>query len=352
MPQRAFHRGSFGFLSRNSAPFHRSRMKILLTGAAGFIGSHLTERLLAEGHRVVGIDNFDAFYSPRTKRANLLSSLGHPSFRLVECDIRDPELGLRAGESYDVLIHLAAKAGVRPSMLDPADYWSVNIDGTRNLLGLAQGWGIRRVVLASSSSVYGENPRLPWNELDTDLIPVSPYAATKLECERLGADFALQTGIDTISLRLFTVFGPRQRPDLAIHKFARRMLSGEPIEIYGDGSSMRDYTYVDDVIDGIVSAVDHRQEGFDLVNLGSDRPVSLRDLIRELEQVLQTEARIRWLPFQPGDLPRTWADISRARHLLGYSPRTSLQEGLERFARWLGSATEVVPDPTTPIVPT
>lgn len=247
-----------------------------MTGGAGFIGSHLVDRLLAEGWRVTVVDNFDPFYDPAIKRKNIESHLAHPNYRLVEVDIRDLE-GLRARLSgdYDVIVHLAAKAGVRSSIQDPVGYQEVNVGGTQNLLELAREWGVKQVVFASSSSVYGVNPNVPWREDDHVLLPISPYASTKVTGELLGHVYSHLYGIRFIALRFFTVYGPRQRPDLSIHKFARRMLRREPIPIYGDGSARRDYTYVDDVIEGVRRAMDYTATPYEVINLGNNETVSV-----------------------------------------------------------------------------
>lgn len=307
-----------------------------MTGGAGFIGSHLVDRLLAEGWRVTVVDNFDPFYDPAIKRKNIESHLAHPNYRLVEVDIRDLK-GLRARLSgdYDVIVHLAAKAGVRPSIKDPVGYHEVNVGGTQNLLELAREWGVGQFVFASSSSVYGVNPNVPWREDDHVLLPISPYASTKVSGELLGHVYSHLYGIRFIALRFFTVYGPRQRPDLAIHKFARLMLAGEPVPIYGDGSARRDYTYVDDVIEGILRAMDYTTTRYEVINLGNNETVGVLEMVRALEEVLGVTARLEFLPAQPGDVPETWADMDKAQRLLGFRPRTAFREGLKRFAEWV-----------------
>jgi UDP-glucuronate 4-epimerase len=313
--------------------------RALITGGAGFIGSHVVDLLLGEGWEVTVVDNFDPFYDPQIKRQNIARHLSHPNYRLVEVDIRDLE-ALRkylAGE-YDVIVHLAAKAGVRSSVLDPVSYYEVNVRGTLNLLELAKEWGVRQFVFASSSSVYGANPNLPWREDDPLLLPVSPYGATKLAGEVLGRVYSRLYGIRFIALRIFTAYGPRQRPDLAIHKFARLMLEGKPVPIYGDGSACRDYTYIDDLVLGIRAAMDYEGAPFEVFNLGSGRPITVLEVVRSLEKVLGIKARIEHLPLPAGDVPYTCANVERAARLLGYIPKTPFGEGLIRFVKSLNHA--------------
>jgi UDP-glucuronate 4-epimerase len=310
----------------------------LVTGGAGFIGSHVVDLLLAEGWRVTVVDNFDPFYARRLKLENVAPHREHTGYRLAEIDIRDAEAldaGLR--DDYDVIVHLAAKAGVRPSIEDPLAYQAVNVLGTQHLLEFARRRGIGQFVFASSSSVYGVNPRVPWTETEP-LLPISPYASTKLSGEMLGHVYAHLYGMRFVALRLFTVYGPRQRPDLAIRKFATRMLRGEPVQLYGTGETRRDYTFVADTVRGIVAAVDYDASDYELINLGNNHAVSLVELVRALERVLGTTARIEWLPDQPGDVPQTWADVSKAERLLGYAPATPLDDGLRAVADWLAAA--------------
>ncbi|MBC7084645.1 MAG: GDP-mannose 4,6-dehydratase [Firmicutes bacterium] len=313
-------------------------MRALVTGGAGFIGSHLVDRLLAEGWKVTVVDNFDTFYDPQMKRRNIEQHLGNSSFELIEADIRDMEtMRLELSGDYDVVVHLAAKAGVRPSIQDPVGYQEVNVRGTQNMLELARVWGVEQFVFASSSSVYGINPNVPWREDDCVLLPISPYAATKVACELLGHVYSHLYGIRFIALRFFTVYGPRQRPDLAIHKFARMMLQGKAIPIYGDGSSRRDYTYVDDVIEGVRRAMEYKATPYEIINLGNNRTVELLELVHALEEVLGVRAQIRHMPEQLGDVPQTWADVGKAERLLGYRPKTQLGDGLRRFVAWLSA---------------
>lgn len=308
----------------------------LVTGGAGFIGSHLVDRLLAEGWWVTVVDNFDPFYDSAIKRRNVKTHLDYARYTLVEADIRDLDcLRARLSGEYDVIVHLAAKAGVRPSLQRPLEYQDVNVRGTLNLLELAREWGVRQFVFASSSSVYGINPQVPWREDDSVLRPISPYAATKLAGELLGHVYSHVYGVRFIALRFFTVYGPRQRPDLAIHKFARKILNGEPVPIYGNGSSRRDYTYIEDIIEGVRRAMDYTATPFEVINLGNCQTVSVLEMVRALEDALGVKAKLEWLPSQPGDVPQTWADIAKAERLLGFRPQTSFQEGIRLFARWL-----------------
>jgi UDP-glucuronate 4-epimerase len=310
-------------------------MKALVTGAAGFIGSHLTERLLGDGLTVVGIDNFDEFYDPRVKRRNMAGFLSHPRFQLVEADIRDQAAMEKAiGDDVDVVVHLAARAGVRPSIAEPMLYTDVNIHGTVVLLEIARQRNVSRFVFASSSSVYGNNSKVPFSEDDNVDFPISPYAATKKAGELICHTYHHLYGIAVNCLRFFTVYGPRQRPDLAIHKFARLIEEGRPVPIYGDGTMMRDFTYIDDIINGVVAAMD-RCTGYEIYNLGESQPISVNDLIVALEQALGKKAIKQHLPLQPGDVDRTYADVTKAETYLGYKPSTDIQIGLARFVTWL-----------------
>jgi len=309
---------------------------VLITGGAGFIGSHLVDQLVSEGCRVTVVDNFDPWYEPAVKRANLSGCLTRTNFRLVNVDIRDlTALRQQAVAPYDVIVHLAAKAGVRPSIVDPLAYLEVNVRGTQNLLELAREWGVRHFVFASSSSVYGVNPEVPWREDNHVLEPISPYASTKISGELLGHVYSHLYGIRFIALRFFTVFGPRQRPDLAIHKFARLMLQGKPVPFFGDGSTRRDYTFIDDILFGIRAAMDFAGSRYEVINLGNNHTVSLAEMVCGLEEVLGMRAELDHQAEQPGDVPQTWADLAKARELLGYEPRIEFREGLRRFADWL-----------------
>lgn len=310
--------------------------RVLVTGAAGFIGSTLVDRLLAEGREVVGLDVFDPFYPEAEKQRNLADASASPRFALERADIRDAaalDRVMRAG-GFEGVVHLAALAGVRPSLERPARYADVNVHGTACVLEAAQRRGIRRVVFASSSSVYGERSGGPFRESDPVERPISPYAATKRAGELLAHSFHHAFGLSVTCARIFTAFGPRQRPDLAIRRFAERMLRGESVTVFGDGQSVRDYTFVDDLVDGLVRAID-TDLGFAILNFGAGGSVSVLDVVRALERELGVVARIEWLPRQTGDVSRTWADISAAREALGYAPATPLEQGIARFAAWL-----------------
>lgn len=310
-------------------------MKALVTGAAGFIGSHLCEKLLADGWLVTGVDNFDDFYEPKIKRRNIESSLAQDNFGLIEADIRDTSaMDQVAGQGFDVIVHLAARAGVRPSIKQPLLYADVNVNGTVVMLEAARKHNIKKFIFGSSSSVYGNNKKIPFSEKDNVDLPISPYAATKKACELICHTYYSLYGIDMTCLRLFTVYGPRQRPDLAIHKFARLIEQDKSIPVFGDGSMMRDFTYIDDIIAGIVAAID-RCAGYNIYNLGESEPIKLSELIEHIEQALGKKARKEHLPKQPGDVDRTFADINKAANELGYKPGTHIKEGLAKFVQWL-----------------
>jgi len=310
---------------------------VLITGVGGFIGSHLADRLLADGHRVVGVDNFCDFYDPRAKKRNLIKASDHAQFQLIEADIRDPDAmaQLFVKQRPATIMHLAAMAGVRPSLTDPQLYFSVNVMGSANLLEAAvkQLDATPHFIFASSSSVYGNSGQRPFREHRLDQ-PISPYAATKAAGELLCQTYHHTHGLSVTCLRLFTVFGPRQRPDLAICKFLKRQARNESIEMFGDGSSSRDYTYIDDIIDGLVASMS-RTEKIRIYNLGGDHPTKLSDLIKIIEDVTQKKTTIEQKPMQTGDVNHTWADISRARDELGFAPKVSLEEGITRQWRWL-----------------
>jgi UDP-glucuronate 4-epimerase len=308
----------------------------LVTGGAGFIGSHVVDSLLADGWRVTEVDNFDPFYDPAIKRRNVARHLASDDCSVVVADIRD-KVGLERAlrDEYDVVVHLAAKAGVRPSIADPLAYQEVNVRGTQNLLELARERGIRQFVFASSSSVYGENPNVPWSEEDHVLLPISPYASTKVSGELLGHVYSRLFGIRFLALRFFTVYGPRQRPDLAIDKFARLMRAGRPIPLFGDGTSRRDYTFVADIVQGIRAAMRHRASEYEVINLGNSDTITLHGLVEALEDVLGVRAERTWLPAQPGDVTQTWANTAKAAALLDFRPATPLRVGLQRYAEWL-----------------
>jgi len=310
---------------------------VLVTGGAGFIGSHLVARLLSEGvWRVVVVDDFNDFYDPALKRRNVAPYEGREEFRLHEADIRDRAALERifAGEEFDCVVHLAARAGVRPSLSEPVLYAETNINGTLNLLEAARARGVRQFVFGSSSSVYGENEKVPFAEEDPVARPISPYAATKAAGELLCHTYSHLFGLRCVALRFFTVYGARQRPDLAIHKFARLISAGKPIPVFGDGTTRRDYTYVDDIVAGVRAAMDYGASAYEVFNLGESRTVSLSELIALLEKELGREASIDRQPAQPGDVPQTFADISKARRLIGYDPRVPIEEGIRRFVEW------------------
>jgi UDP-glucuronate 4-epimerase len=314
--------------------------RVLVTGAAGFIGSHLVEHLLARGDTVVGVDNFDPFYSPEEKRGNLAGALASSAFTLVEADCSEPDaLEAHLGQSeFDVVVHLAAKAGVRPSLLDPVGYQRANVLGTGALLEFARRHGVRRFVFGSSSSVYGNAASVPFREDEVLDRPISPYAATKRAGELLCYTYHHLHGTTILALRFFTVYGPRQRPDLAIRKFATQMLRGDEITLFGDGTTERDYTWIDDIIQGTVAAVDRTRERpgeFEVINLGESRTTSLRRLVEVVAAAVGVEPKVVQRPMQPGDVVRTYADVSKARDLLGYSPGTLVEEGIPRFVAWL-----------------
>jgi len=312
-------------------------MHILLTGCAGFIGSHLTRRLLARGDRVTVLDDFNDYYDPARKRANVAPFLadGSPGYRIFEGDIRDMALVDRtfAEGAFDAVIHLAARAGVRPSLLEPILYEEVNCVGTLRLLEAARRHGPKTFLFGSSSSVYGINEKLPFAEDDEVSQPISPYATTKRAGELLCYNYHHLYGFRTACLRFFTVYGPRQRPEMAIHKFTDLLARGKAVPLFGDGSSRRDYTYIDDILDGLLAAL-ALAPGFEIINLGGAETTSLKDLVTWIAAELAVEPRIEYLPGQPGDVPITYADVSKAARLLGYSPKVPIREGLRRFVAW------------------
>jgi UDP-glucuronate 4-epimerase len=310
-------------------------MNVLVTGGAGFIGSKVSDRLLERGDGVICIDSFDDFYDPRIKRRNIRGAGSHSRFVLEEGDIRDKEFleDLAGKHSIDAVIHTAARAGVRPSIQNPLLYEDVNIKGTMNLLELARSIQPKNFVFLSSSSVYGVNKKVPFSEEDPVDHPISPYAATKKACELICHTYHHLYGLNITCVRPFTVYGPRQRPEMAIHKFTRMIDRGEAIPMFGDGTSKRDYTYVDDLVDGILLALD-RPLGYAVINLGEEEIITLRDLITLIEKTLGKEAKIERHPDQPGDVPITFADNTRARELLGYRPQVKVEEGVGRFIQW------------------
>ena len=313
-------------------------MNILVTGAAGFIGSHLCEYLV-NSHYVYGLDNFCDFYDPEIKRNNIGKLKNHKNFQLFEVDIRD-KAGLNfifSENSFDIVIHLAAMAGVRPSIEDPDTYTEVNINGTVNLLEECKKNNVKKFIFASSSSVYGNNPKVPFSEKDSVDFPISPYAATKKAGELICYTYHHLYQISMAALRFFTVYGPRQRPDLAIHKFAKKIINNEPIQIFGDGTTERDYTYIDDIINGIIKAIDFiiQNNDYQIFNLGESKTISLERMIKTIETSLGKKAQKEWLPMQPGDVIRTYADISKSKKMLGYNPKVDFELGIQKFIEWL-----------------
>ena len=313
------------------------KKQILVTGGAGFIGSHLVGKLLTEKvWQVDVVDNFNEFYAPHLKRANVEPFLHNPDFSLHEVDICDSE-SLRAvfaQNEFDAIVHLAAWAGVRPSLMNPKLYTKVNVNGTLNLLEMAKDFNVKQFVFGSSSSVYGNNQKVPFAEVDWINKPISPYAATKAAGELLCHTFSHLYDIRAVCLRFFTVYGARQRPDLAIHKFSRLIWEGKPIQVFGDGTTRRDYTFVDDIIQGVRAAIDYEESNYEIFNLGESQTTELNRLIELLEKNLGKKAVIQRQPMQPGDVLQTFADISKAKELLGYDPQTKIEEGIENFVKW------------------
>ena len=314
-------------------------MKVLITGGAGFIGSSLATKLLLLGFTVIAVDNFNDYYDPKIKEKNV-SSLKHDNrFSCIRLDILDlPKLDeLFAKERFDLVIHLAARAGVRPSLADPIAYQRTNCEGTNNVLECARKHGVKKLILASSSSVYGNNKTVPFKETDCVDFAISPYAATKKANEVLAHVYHAVYGLDIVMLRFFTVYGPRQRPDLAINKFVRLIEEGKPIELYGDGTTYRDYTFIDDICDGVISSIGYlktHEDIYEIINLGSNHPITLIEMVKTIEKCLGKKAIIKHLPMQQGDVDATYADISKAKALLGYEPKTSFEEGVRSFISW------------------
>lgn len=310
-------------------------MNVLVTGVAGFIGSHVAETLLADGWQVVGIDNFDPFYDPAIKRDNLRSLRRNKQFQFAEGDIRDRAFldSLAARTKFDAVVHLAARPGVRASLEDPRTYMDINVCGTTEVLELARRHQVAKFIFASSSSVYGEREGAPFREEDVSDSPISPYAASKKAGELLCFTYHKNYGFPVVCLRFFTVYGPRQRPEMAIHRFTRAIDQGQPIEIFGDGTSRRDYTFIDDAVSTVTAALE-KANSYRVYNVGNHRTVQLIDLVHRLEEILGKKAELKFLPPQPGDVPLTCADIRRAQEELGYSPATPLERGLELFVEW------------------
>lgn len=315
-----------------------SVMNFLVTGGAGFIGSNLCDRLLREGHEVWVFDDLNDFYSPARKEKNLKDLQTFPKFKFVKGDLRDKQAveELFGSTRFDQVVHLAARAGVRPSLEEPALYQEVNVVGTTHILEAARVRGVKKVTIASSSSVYGVNSKSPFSESDPIFNPISPYACSKLACEGLGHVYHHVYGMDIVMLRFFTVYGPRQRPDLAIYKFAGLIEQGKAIPVFGDGSTARDYTFVTDTLEGIVAST-RKEFGFEIFNLGESECVTLAQLIELLEESLGKKALIDRLPMQPGDVPLTFADISKAERMLGYHPTVKIAEGIDKFVTWFRS---------------
>jgi UDP-glucuronate 4-epimerase len=320
-------------------------MHILLTGAAGFIGSHLAERLCARGDRVTGFDNFDLFYPREVKERNLAELLARKDFSFVEGDLTDPhdvDQAFSVAGQVDAVVHMAALAGVRPSIANPGRYWNVNVNGTLHLLHACRERAVKHIVFASSSSVYGMDSDVPFSEFDPCSRPLSPYAATKRAGELMAFNHHHLYGASVTCLRLFTVYGPRQRPDLAIHTFTRLIAAGKPIELFGDGTTSRDYTFIEDILDGVVAAIDQQARdpriAYRIYNLGGSRPTSLKELVERISAALGKQAVIEWKPEQPGDMKHTLADIDLARGDLGYSPKVTIDAGIPRFVAWWRSA--------------
>ncbi len=315
----------------------KRQRNILVTGGAGFIGSHLIERLLGENDwNVSVVDNFNDFYSPQVKRCNISPFLNNPRFSLYAVDICDNEnlRGVFTNSKFDAIVHLAARAGVRPSLLEPKLYAETNVVGTLNLLEAAREFGVEQFVFGSSSSVYGVNCKVPFSEKDKISQPISPYAATKAAGELLCHTYAHLYDIRAVCVRFFTVYGSRQRPDLAIHKFSRSIWENKPVEMFGDGTTRRDYTYIDDIIDGVRAAIEYKETKYETFNLGESQTIELRELIKLLEENFGRRAVIERKPMQPGDVPQTFADISKARRLLNYNPQTNIQTGVAKFVEW------------------
>lgn len=315
----------------------------LITGGAGFIGSHLVDELLAQGNTVICLDNFDDFYDPAIKKKNIKTALQDTKFKLVEGDIRDRtvlENCFRNDHIY-MVIHLAARAGVRPSIEQPELYYDVNVKGTLTLLEVMKEYNIKKMIFASSSSVYGNNKKVPFSEDDNVDYPISPYAATKKACELMCYNYFHLYNFGIFCLRFFTVYGPRQRPEMAIHNFSKRIFNEEKISLFGDGNSKRDYTYIDDIISGIISAIDNLK-GFEIINLGNSETIALPDLVKKLEGIINKKAETEWLPKQPGDVDITYADINKAGKMLGYNPEFPINEGLKKFIEWLIKYTSLI----------
>lgn len=311
---------------------------VLITGGAGFIGSSLTDNLLSEGHNIICVDNFSDYYPPEIKRQNISEALKNPNFKLYETDIEDAQAleKIFAENKIDIIVHLAARAGVRPSIEQPVEYIKTNILGTMNILECMKKYDIKKLCMASSSSVYGNCQEEKFSEDLNIRKPISPYAASKMADELICYTYHHLYNFEITMLRFFTVYGPRQRPDLAINKFVRKINAGEAIEMYGDGTTMRDYTYIDDIVSGIKAAMKYDKTPYEIFNLGGGSPVTLREMISTIETVLNKKAIIKQLPMQPGDVEKTVCDISKPQALLGYVPQTSFFDGIKKYVHWRG----------------
>ncbi len=311
-------------------------MQILITGGAGFIGSTLADKLLSEGKKIIVIDNFNDYYSPALKEANVKVNENNPNYKLYRGDICDRKLiaEIFSKNKIDCVVHIAARAGVRPSLEDPLEYIRSNIDGTINILENMKKYEIKKMVFASSSSVYGNCKAEKFSEDLKVTEPISPYAATKSACEQFLYTYSKLYGINSVCLRFFTVYGPKQRPDLAIRKFIELIEQDKPIPVYGDGTTMRDYTYIEDIISGICSAIEYNKTPYEIINLGGGSPVTLNEMISTIEEILGKKAEVNRLPMQPGDVDKTVSDITKARKLLNYNPQTSFKEGIRKFVEW------------------
>ncbi len=309
----------------------------LVTGCAGFIGSHLSEKLLNEGNTVLGIDNFDPFYDRKIKENNLKNLLSKSQFTFIEGDLTEESTFKKISNKIDIIVHLAAKAGVLPSLKDPIGYLMDNVVATQRILNFCKEKGIKKLAFASSSSIYGNNKTIPFSETDLVDFPISPYAASKKSCELINHTAYHLYNIDIVNMRFFTVFGPRQRPDLAIHKFIKLIDENKEITMYGDGSTSRDYTFIKDTVQGICNVCDYLQKNnnvYEIVNLGNNQPVKLSDLIATIGKVMNKEVKINHQPMQPGDVDITFANIEKAKKLFNYAPSTKLEEGIKEFVNW------------------
>lgn len=315
-------------------------MNVLVTGGAGFIGSTLIDRLLLDNHRVISIDNYDAFYDKKLKVLNQKMHFVHPNFSFIETDIRAIDT-IKIPHTIDCIIHIAAKAGVIQSITNAKEYFDVNVNGTLAMLEFAKNNNIKQFLFASSSSVYGVNKNVPWSESELDLQPISPYASSKLACEKIGFTYSHLYGIRFLALRFFTVYGPRQRPDLAINKFFKNSIANKPIEIYGDGTTKRDYTYVDDIVNGIMESMYYDKTQFEIINLGNNNTIQLKDLIHEIGKITQIKPTLVYKNEQNGDVPQTYANINKSSLLLNYNPKTVLADGLQKQFDWMNIKLEV-----------